>query len=160
MPIIHLTTKIKADQKIVFDLARSIDLHKNTMSHTDEKAIAGKTSGLIEKGESVTWEAKHFGITQKLTSFVTDCDSPNFFADEMVSGAFHSFRHEHHFKKERELTIMTDIFDFRSPLGILGRIADRLFLENYMTKLLEKRNREIKEVAESEKWREILETKK
>jgi hypothetical protein len=39
-------------------------------------------------------------------------------------------------------------------LGILGRIADRLFLERYMRDLLETRNRTIKDAAEATALRE------
>ena len=51
---------------------------------------------------------------------------------------------------------MTDIFDYKSPLGFLGKLADKLFLKNYMSKLLKERNRIVKEFAESEKWKELL----
>jgi hypothetical protein len=51
---------------------------------------------------------------------------------------------------------MTDYFDYKSPLGILGELADCLFLENYMTRLLNDRNRIIKEFAESDNWKSIL----
>src|ERR1700744_4744274 len=97
MPKIELTTRINAPIDKVFDLARSIDLHMESTKQTGEQAIAGKTSGLIELGESVTWRAKHFGIWQSLTSKITEFDQPNFFVDEMVKGAFKSFRHQHHF---------------------------------------------------------------
>ena len=74
----------------------------------------------------------------------------------MVKGAFARFKHEHHFKLHNNQTIVTDIFDYTSPLGILGWAADKLFLETYMYKLLLERNRVIKEYAESGKWREII----
>jgi len=45
---------------------------------------------------------------------------------------------------------MEDVFDYQSPMGILGKIADYLFLERYMRNLLVKRNLMIKQVAESE----------
>ena len=51
---------------------------------------------------------------------------------------------------------MRDRFDYDAPLWILGKIADRLFLEKYMTEFLQERNRLIKETAESEKWREYI----
>ena len=156
MPIIELRTEINANIEIVFDLSRSIDLHKISTEHTNETAIAGKTSGLIELDESVTWRAKHFGIYQKLTSKITEFNRPNYFADEMINGAFSRFKHEHHFKKMNGITLMTDIFDYKSPLGILGILADKLFLENYMTDLLNERNRIVKEFAESDKWKQIL----
>ncbi|QOW09875.1 SRPBCC family protein [Kaistella flava (ex Peng et al. 2021)] len=156
MPRIELRTEIKADKRIVFDLSRSIDLHKISTEHTNEKAIAGKTSGLIGMDESVTWRAKHFGIYQNLTSRITEFDRPKYFADEMVKGAFKEFKHEHHFAELNGGTLMTDFFDYKSPFGILGKLADELFLKRYMTELLTERNRIVKEFAESEKWKKFL----
>ena len=156
MPRIELRTEIKADKEIVFDLSRSIDLHKISTEHTNETAIAGKISGLIALNESVTWRAKHFGIYQRLTSKITEFDRPNYFADEMVSGAFSKFKHEHHFKDLNGGTLMIDYFDYKSTIGILGKIADKIFLVKYMTDLLTERNRIVKEFAESDKWKRIL----
>jgi ligand-binding SRPBCC domain-containing protein len=156
MPIIKLQTHIKAPKEIVFDLSRSIDLHKISTEHTNEEAISGKTSGLITLHESVTWRAKHFGIIQTLTSKITEFDKPNYFVDEMVNGAFKRFKHEHHFIEYENGTLMTDFFDYESPLGILGRLADILFLKKYLAKLLTKRNMILKNFAESEKWKEII----
>ncbi len=156
MPRIELQTEIKATKQMVFDLSRSIDLHKISTEKTNERAIAGRTHGLIELNESVTWRAKHFGIYQNLTSKITEFDRPNYFADEMVNGASKRFKHEHHFVELNGGTLMTYIFEYQSPLGFLGRLADKLFLEKYMAKLLTERNRIIKEFAESDKWKEIL----
>ena len=74
----------------------------------------------------------------------------------MVSGAFSEFKHEHHFAESDSGTLMTDIFDYKSPFGILGKLADKLFLKKYMTDLLAERNRVVKEFAESDNWKEIL----
>ena len=151
MPKIELQTCIKAPKQIVFDLARSIDLHKISTEQTKEEAIAGVTSGLIGLGEFVTWRAKHFGIYQKLTSKITEFESPNYFIDEMTQGAFKSFKHEHRFSEANGVTEMIDIFEYKSPFGILGRLGDMLFLEKYMTALLVKRNKSIMVYAESKK---------
>lgn len=156
MPRIELKTDINADITVVFDLSRSIDLHKLSMEHTNETAISGKTSGLIELNESVTFRAKHLGIYQELTSKITEYERPNYFADEMIKGAFKNFKHEHRFANIREVTLMTDYFDYQSPFRIFGKLADRSFLKNYMTKLLTKRNSTIKEFAETEKWKQVL----
>lgn len=150
MGYIKLETFIKADQKTVFDLARSIDLHQVSTAHTNERAVAGKTSGLIELNESVTWEAKHFGIIQRLSSKIIVMKYPDYFIDEMVFGAFKSFKHQHIFESKGGETIMTDIFDYVSPYGILGKLADLLFLKRYMTDLLVQRNNVIKEYAENQ----------
>lgn len=157
MPVIVLHTIINAPVQVVFDLSRSIDLHKLSTAHTNEEAVAGKTSGLISLGESVTWRAKHLGITQKLTSTITAYNTPYYFADEMVKGAFKRFKHEHIFKVQNGIVTMTDIFDYESPFWIFGKIADTLFLKEYMANLLITRNAMVKEFAEDEaKYRQVL----
>lgn len=160
MPKIELQTIIKAPIEIVFDLSRSIDLHKISTKKTSEEAIAGKTSGLISFGESVTWKAKHLGITQILTSEITEYKFPFLFVDEMQKGIFKSFKHEHHFKiKNEDETLMIDYFNYKSPLGFIGKIIDFIFLKNYMKNFLKERNTIIKEFAETEKWKLVLKHK-
>jgi len=156
MPKIELMTKINADKIVVFDLSRSIDLHKISTKHTNEEAIFGKISGLIELNESVTWRAKHFGLYQNLTSKITEMKSPDYFIDEMQNGAFKWFRHQHNFIENENSTLMIDIFEYESPFGIFGKCADKLFLKKYLTSLLEKRNETIKEFAESDQWKSII----
>ena len=156
MPLIKIETLIEAPAEIVFDLSRSIDLHKLSTADTNEEAIAGVTSGLISMNESVTWRARHFGVYQTLTSKITAFDRPKFFVDEMVKGAFRSFRHEHHFEQQNGTTVMRDIFEYKSPLGWLGNLADLLFLKRYMTRLLTNRNEMIKEFAENGRWKEVI----
>lgn len=156
MPLIEIETIIKAEKSIVFDLSRSIDLHKISTKHTNEEAIAGKTSGLIGLNEWVTWRAKHLGFYQELTSKITEFEYPIYFADEMVRGAFKHFKHEHHFKQRDGNIVMIDVFNYVSPYGIIGSLADKLFLKNYMKTLLLKRNDIVKEFAETNKWKEIL----
>jgi ligand-binding SRPBCC domain-containing protein len=158
MPIIKLETVIHAPVERVFDLARCIDLHAESLSHTNEKAIAGITKGLINLGETVTWEATHFGFKQNLTSIITVCEKPFRFSDAMVSGAFARFDHEHGFEETGGITTMRDVFDYDSPFGILGNIVDFVFLESYMTNLLVVRNEAVKRVAESDEWKKFLDS--
>jgi ligand-binding SRPBCC domain-containing protein len=147
---ILLATHINAPIKKVFDIVRNIDVHVESTKHTGEQAIAGRTSGLIELGETVTWRAKHFGIWQNLTSKITEMGYPNYFTDIQVEGAFKSFTHEHYFYPILNQTVMRDIFTFESPGGLLGDAVNYLFLSKYMTRLLLKRNEVIKQIAEGQ----------
>ena len=149
MPTIKLTTEIAAPIATVFDLARSIDLHKLSTSQTNEKAVAGRTTGLIELGETVTWEATHFFVRQQLKAQIVKFERPNYFRDSMVSGAFRRFDHDHFFERCDGGTLMTDVFDFTSPLGPIGQLANWLFITRHMRKLLVIRDQLIKSVAES-----------
>ena len=81
---------------------------------------------------------------------------PFYFIDEMTKGDFKSFKHEHHFKSVSNGTIMIDQVNFESPYGVIGKWMNTLYLKNYLEKLLESRNNVIKEYAETEKWKAIL----
>ena len=148
MPLIVIETRIDASIETCFDLARSIDLHQESMKHTSERAVAGVTNGLIALGESVTWKARHFGLMMKLTSKITEYQYPAMFVDEMFEGPFASMRHLHLFKRHEGQTLMIDEFEYKSPLGILGVVADSIFLKRYMKELLTQRNFVLKKIAE------------
>jgi len=147
--LIEIRTFIESDIEKCFDLSRNIDFHKKSMAHSKEKAIAGKTSGLIDLNEQVTWEAVHFGIKQQLTSKITEFEAPNYFVDEMTKGAFKYFRHEHRFIENEGKTLMVDKLYFKSPYGFIGTLANKIVLKRYLTNLLLTRNSYLKTEAES-----------
>ena len=156
MPVISLQTVIAAPRERVFDLARSIDAHQDTAEHTGERAVAGVISGLLGLNGEVTWEARHFGVKQRLQVKMTMLDRPNHFQDVMLKGAFRQMQHDHTFEDRAGKTVMIDRFEFISPLGFLGRMADGIFLENYMRRFIEKRNAILKRTAESDEWKKYL----
>ena len=157
MPTIHLTTFIAAPQERVFDLSRSIDIHRKSMIHYREAAVAGVTAGLISLGETVTWKAKHLGKTRFLRSKITAMDRPHSFTDEQIMGDFKSLKHEHYFKAVQNGTIVIDLFGFETPYGKAGMLLNKIYLNNYLKKLLEQRNDTIRQYAESDKWKYLLE---
>lgn len=148
MPVIRLETPIAAPPERCFDLARDVGVHQQSTAASRERAIAGVTSGQMELGDSVTWQATHFRVTWRLTSRITEFDRPRRFVDEMVHGPFRRFRHTHEFRPTLGGTLMIDVFDYRSPLWVLGVLADVLVVHRYMRRLLENRNVFIKQAAE------------
>ncbi|MES2807067.1 MAG: SRPBCC family protein [Bacteroidota bacterium] len=156
MACIILKTTINAPIERCFDLARSIDLHKESTAHTNEQAIAGKTSGLISGGEYVTWRAKHFGIYQHLTTGITSFNPYTSFTDEMTEGPFKYIRHLHLFENDGNATVMTDEFNFGAPFGFLGKFIDKYILIPHLEKLLIKRNQTIKLYAETDLWKNVI----
>lgn len=149
MTTIIVETSIDATAERCFDLARDIGLHCQTTSKTKERAVAGVTSGLIEFGQTVTFEAVHFGVRQRLTSKVVEFEKPIYFVDEMTQGIFVSMRHIHEFVAQDNSILMRDTVTWKSPLGILGIIADGLFLKRYMTKFITERGLALKQIAEN-----------
>lgn len=150
MTTIVLSTEVDAPIEKCFDVARDIDIHKLSAVNTHEQAIAGRTTGLCELGDSVTWQAKHFGVKQKLVVEIIRFDRPNFFEDKMLQGAFKSMRHEHHFLWTNGKVMMIDKFEYEVPFGILGRLFDRIVLKNYMTRFLVTRNQIMKSIMEKD----------
>ena len=148
MPVLRIITDIDAPVEACFDLARSIDLHLESMITSNERAIAGVTSGLIGAGQEVTWEARHLGRIWRMTSTITEFDPPHRFVDEMVRGPFGRFRHEHGFAAQGDGTRMTDVVSFRRGFGILGRLVDP-FAARYLKHLMVLRNTAIRRKAEA-----------
>ena len=161
MGVIEHTVRVGAPRERVFDLARSIDAHVASTPGTDEQPVAregGKTSGLMVLGDQVTWRARHLGVVQHLTSRIVEYDRPRHFRDSMVRGAFARFDHDHYFDEDGDsVTVVRDIFDFSSPLGPLGRLADLIFLDRYMRHLIVQRGEVLKALAEGPEWPRFLE---
>lgn len=150
MTTILLTTKIKASIDIVFDLSRNIDIHKQSTAKSKETAIAGVTTGLINKDETVTWRGKHFGFYLTHKSLISKMKIPNYFVDEMLEGKFKSFKHEHTFTEEQGITIMFDKIQYETPFGILGKTFDNFILKKHLTNFISERNNFIKKLAEKQ----------
>lgn len=148
MTTIQLVTQINASKQITFDTARDIDLHQKSAATSNEKAIAGITSGLINYNETVTWRGKHFGFYLTHKSRITKMELYDYFLDEMEEGKFKSFRHQHFFEEKNGITIMKDHLEYETPFGIFGKLFDALFLKKHLNNFLLARNKILKETAE------------
>jgi ligand-binding SRPBCC domain-containing protein len=146
---IRIDTRIDAPAQLCFDAARDIDLHVVSLAHSGESAVAGRTSGLIELGQEVTWRGRHFGVRQHLTSKITAFNSPLYFQDTMQRGAFKSFVHDHYFIGDTTGTTMRDILVFAAPFGLIGKAVEKLILRRYLRRLLRARAAVIKAAAET-----------
>jgi ligand-binding SRPBCC domain-containing protein len=156
METIRLATWIDAPVERCFLLSLSIDLHVASTHQTEERAIAGVTTGLIREGEMVTFRGRHFGMRWRHTSRIEALRSPSYFRDVMVAGVFRRFEHDHHFAPMDDGTRMRDEIRFIAPWGQLGRLATKMFVRRRLKAFLMERNAVIKRVAESEDWRRYL----
>lgn len=147
-----VTTRTAAVVEDLFDASLSIDHHLDSMRRSGERAVAGVTSGQIGLGETVTWNARHFGIRFTMTSRITALSRPHRFVDEQVRGPFRTFRHEHAFRSDGAETVMVDTLTIGSPtfgLPILATIAERLVLVPYLRQLIRQRNAHLVAAVES-----------
>jgi ligand-binding SRPBCC domain-containing protein len=149
MSTIQLETIINAPVAAVFKLSLNIDFHMQSMNQSQEKAIAGVTSGCIKKGETVTWRGKHFGLWLTHASLITEYEPYTTFVDEMIKGRFKSFHHKHIFIDQNGSTKMQDIITYKTPYGLAGEFFDKTVLYNYLTRLIKKRNAHLKYTLEN-----------
>jgi ligand-binding SRPBCC domain-containing protein len=150
---ITIYTFISAPQDVCFDLALDVSAHMKSASFSGERLVEpGRTSGMLQLGDLVTFEGRHFGIRQRFTTRIIELQRPDSFVDEMVRGSFKSLRHVHKFHIEDDQTVMRDTLTWDPPLGILGDIADVLFLRRHMERFVRKKQTQLKRLAE-EKYR-------
>ena len=149
MTTIQLTTKIKAPIEIIFDLSRNIDVHQQSTAKSNETAIDGITSGLINVNETVTWRGKHFGVYLTHKSIISAMVIQTYFVDEMLEGKFKSFKHQHIFIQKNGFVIMEDKIQYETPYGIFGKLFDHFLLKKHLTTFILERNLFIKALAEN-----------
>lgn len=157
MAFIHLTTFIEAPCERVFDLSRHVSVHKQSMTKYRE-TIVNSISGLMDLNDEVIWKARHLFKERFLTVKISAIKKPSYFKDEQVKGDFKMMMHEHYFKPVNNGTLMIDQFSYELPYGMIGNLADKLFFEKYLKGLLAERNVIIKQIAESNQWKQYLNT--
>lgn len=143
-------TAVGAPPRRVFDVSLEIETHLASMAGSGERVIGSVTSGRMKLGDTVTWQARHFGLSWRMTSLISVCDPPGHFVDEQVTGPFKRWHHAHHFEPDGNGgTVMRDVVDFAAPLGPLGAVAEFIVLNRYMPRLIRIRNDHIKNAAEA-----------
>jgi ligand-binding SRPBCC domain-containing protein len=144
-----VTTDIRAPIERCFDLARDVDVHCRTSAFTSERAVPpGRTSGRLERGDTVTFEGRHFGLRLRLSARIVEMERPTRFVDEAVSGPFVSLRHAHDFTASDGVTRMIDTIEWTAPLGVLGALADAVFLQRHLRRFLARKQTALKAIAE------------
>ncbi len=142
-------TEIAAPVERCFDAARDVSLHVRSASFSHERLVEpGKLDGLLEPGDLVCFEGRHLGVRQRFCARIVEMERPMRFVDEMTRGTFRSMRHVHSFFENGLETIMRDDVTWVAPLGILGRIADAVFLERHMRWFVETKQRALKTIVE------------
>jgi ligand-binding SRPBCC domain-containing protein len=142
---VAVVTLIRATPDEVFDLELDADVHAASMAESSETATTSTGRAALRLGDEVTFTARHFGLTWRMTGRVTEYDRPHRFVDEQVRGPFRRMRHEHLFEPlSGGSTRMTDRIRFVAPLGPVGAVVGRLVLAPYLRSLLEQRATHIK----------------
>jgi ligand-binding SRPBCC domain-containing protein len=127
---IVIETFIAAPPEACFDLALDVGAHARSAAFSDERVVEpGRLTGVLQLGDLVTFEGRHFGFRQRFTTRITELIRPQVFVDEMVHGAFKSLRHVHEFVPKEGGTLMRDTLEWKAwGLGFLLKPHMRWFV--------------------------------
>ena len=87
-----------------------------------------------------------FGIPLNWVSEIKEVNAPVYFMDEQRKGPYKFWQHQHYFKAIEGGVEVTDIIYYKNPLGILGTLANILFIKKKLRKIFEYRFKRIEEL--------------
>lgn len=86
------------------------------------------------------------GLRMNWVSEITQFEKHRFFIDEQKIGPYALWHHQHHFASLPNGTEVVDIVNYALPLGILGRIAHRVFVQRQLNAIFDYRTEVLKEL--------------
>jgi len=108
------------------------------------------TSEKVEKmhiGQIITYKIGILpGIKQNWVTEITHVQEGKFFVDEQRFGPYKMWHHEHVFEKTEAGILMTDRVSYKIPFGILGHIAQKLFVKKQVESIFNYRYKTLEEL--------------
>ena len=85
-------------------------------------------------------------IPLKWITEITHVKEKEFFVDEQRVGPYKMWHHEHIFEIKENGILMRDIITYIPPFGLLGKLANYLFIKNKVNQIFDYRNKIINEI--------------
>ncbi|HET9057380.1 MAG TPA: SRPBCC family protein [Chitinophagaceae bacterium] len=128
--VLQTVQKIPADIEEVWDFfSRPDNLALITPPEMNFAITSPNLSNKIYAGEIITYKIKPIaGISLTWVTEITQVKDKAYFADEQRKGPYALWRHEHFFNQIEGGVEMTDRVYYKIPMGLLGDIANPLFV--------------------------------
>ena len=75
------------------------------------------------------------GIKMTWVTEITHVEHEKFFVDEQRVGPYSMWHHQHHIQEIPGGILMEDIIDYQPPMGLLGDIANSLFIARQLNEI-------------------------
>jgi ligand-binding SRPBCC domain-containing protein len=145
---------IKTVQKIPVSLETAWDYFSNpanlqaiTPENMGFKVISKHHGDIMYAGQIIEYTVKPvLGIPLYWMTEITQVKDSAYFIDEQRFGPYSLWHHQHHFKEIQGGVEMTDIVHYKNPLGILGKLANTLFVRNKLKGIFDYRFRKVEEM--------------
>ena len=83
----------------------------------------------MKRGQKIDYTITLKGIPIRWSSLISLYDPPNSFVDEQIRGPFSLWHHTHNFREKNDGTVIGDHVRYAIPMGIIGRMANNVFVE-------------------------------
>lgn len=101
----------------------------------------------IYAGQLIEYTVKPVtGIGVYWMTEITHIEERKYFIDEQRCGPYALWHHQHHFREIEGGVEMMDIVHYRNPLGLLGNLANKLFVKKQLKKIFDYRFSQIEEM--------------
>ena len=131
---------LKSDIKSIWDFASS---PKNLKEITPDYMLFNITSEHQEKmypGMIITYKvAPLLNVKLNWVTEITTVVDHKYFVDEQKVGPYQFWHHQHFFEVEGDQVKMTDIVTYKPPFGLIGRLANYLFIKRKIEQIFEYR---------------------
>jgi ligand-binding SRPBCC domain-containing protein len=98
---------------------------------------------VLRQGAEIEYEIRWLGIPVHWKTIFTRYEPPLVFEDEQAGGPYSFWRHRHSFQAVDGGTIISDYVEYGLPLGILGRVAHTLTVEQKLRGIFEYRGKHL-----------------
>jgi ligand-binding SRPBCC domain-containing protein len=145
---------IKTVQKIPVSLQQAWDFFSNpanlqaiTPGNMGFKVISKHHGEMMYAGQIIEYTVRPvLGIPLYWMTEITQVKDQQYFIDEQRFGPYSLWHHQHHFKEISGGVEMTDIVHYKNPFGILGRMADSLFVKQKLQGIFDYRFNKVEEL--------------
>jgi ligand-binding SRPBCC domain-containing protein len=94
----------------------------------------------IYQGMIIQYHVKPvLGIKTLWVTEITQVSHQKYFVDEQRIGPYKIWHHQHLLKENSEGVLMEDIISYQPPFGLIGSIANKLFIEKQLTAVFDYR---------------------
>ena len=86
------------------------------------------------------------GIKIKWVTEITQVIRNNYFIDEQRFGPYSFWHHKHFIKEIDNGILMDDVIHYKIPFGLIGRILNKIYVQNKLDKIFKYRENKLNEI--------------
>jgi ligand-binding SRPBCC domain-containing protein len=103
--------------------------------------VVGNTDAEVRAGTCIRYKLRLHGVRFNWESRITEYVENQHFADEQLIGPYRRWYHRHLFKAVPDGVEIRDVVEYQLPLGVFGRLGQRLMVNRQLQAIFDYRAR-------------------